>query len=120
FIEQGFDASGYVSGPITDDLGFRVAAKFVDQDGFLKNEATGNDDPHDAQQLVRLTMKWAPVSQFDVTAKIEYGHEKVNGGFNVSAPLDLRVDPADHRYAQNPYSPSGLPEENSITTVNGS
>jgi iron complex outermembrane receptor protein len=120
FIEQGFDINGYVAGPITDDLGFRVAAKFVDEDGFIKNDATGNDDPHDSQQLVRATLKWAPTAQFDVTGKIEYGHEKVTGGFNVSAPLDVRVDPPDHRYAQNPYSPSGLPEENAITSVNGS
>ena len=119
FIEAGPELSGFVAGPLSDTLGFRVAAKFVDQDGFLKNRATGNEDPHTLQGLGRVTLKWEPTSNFDVTGKFELSDERVEGGINVSVPLTRYVEPPHSRYAQKPYI-NGLPEENEVSSLDGS
>ncbi len=119
FDMSGPQVYGYVSGPIADDLGARLAVKFVDQDGYIKNLATGKDDPHTKMGLGRLTLKWEPTEDFDVTGKLEIGDERITGGDNVSVPLTTYVEPPSTRYAVNPYI-NGLPEENEVGSTNGS
>jgi iron complex outermembrane receptor protein len=118
FIESGPELDGWVSGPISDDLGARLAVKFVDQDGFIKNLATGKDDPQTKEALARLTLKYAPVSNFDVTGKVEYSNEQIDGGINVSGPLNELVNPPDTRYLTS--GPFGEKEGNSVVSTNAS
>lgn len=120
FIEQGPEVSGYVAGPVTDDLGMRIAVKYLDQDGFIKNLATGKEDPQTTQILGRLTLRYEPTSNFDVTGKLEYGNEQVAGGINVSGPLNELVSPPDTRYVAEPVGPFGEKEENDVISTNGS
>jgi iron complex outermembrane receptor protein len=121
FIEQGTDSWGYVSGPITDDLGFRVAVKYQDQDGFLKNIATGKNDPQTDEYMGRLTLKWTPTEQLDVTAKLEYGNNQQTGGINVSGPLNQAVPTPDTRYVpSNAVGPYGEKEQNGVISTNSS
>ena len=116
FTETGTDSWGYVSGPITDDLGFRVAAKFRDQDGYLNDLATGKDDPHTEEYMGRLTLKWAPTENFNVTAKVEHANEQLTGGINVSGPLNALVDPPSNRYVQEPVI-YGQREQNGVIST---
>lgn len=120
FIEQGTDSWGYVSGPISDDLGFRIAVKYLDQDGFLKNEATGKNDPQTDEYMGRLTLKWTPTAQFDVTGKLEYGNNQQTGGINVSGPLGAAVSTPDTRYVPSPVGPYGEKEQNGVISTNSS
>lgn len=120
WTRRGYDISGYVSGPLSDTLGGRLAVKFVDQDGWLKNRATGNRDPELKQQLVRGTLVWRPTSDFDVTGKYEYGHHHYFGGVTLSGYLDRPTDFGDERYVSEPYGPSPQPEESGITSNNAS
>jgi iron complex outermembrane receptor protein len=119
FDMSGPQVYGYVAGPIADDLGARLAVKFVDQNGFIKNVATGKEDPHTKMGLGRLTLKWEPTADFDMTGKLEIGDERITGGINVSVPLNQLVNPPSTRYAVNPYI-DGLPEENEVGSTNGS
>ncbi len=119
FALQGEDVFGYVSGPITDTLSARLALKFLDEDGFLKNLATGKMDPQTRQILGRLSLKWVPTGNFDVTGKLELGDESIHGGINVSVPLNEYVNPPDQRYAQDPYI-DGQPEQNGVSDTNAS
>jgi iron complex outermembrane receptor protein len=116
-IQTGVTAFGYVSGPINDVWSFRLAAKFEDQNGFIKNLATGNEDPHTAEQLGRLTVRFRPNDSFDATAMVEYTNMKVTGGINVAGPVDMVTNPVDYRYVVNPYI-DGQSEENGVTSLN--
>lgn len=98
FDFKGTDFSGYLAGPITDTLGARLAMKVVNQDGYIHNLATDHDDPEIKQQLLRLTLKWEPSSNFDYTAKVEYANRDVIGGITVSSPLTSEQDPHRTRY----------------------
>jgi len=118
FLESGPELDGFVAGPVTDDLGFRLAVKFVDQDGYIKNLGTDKKDPQTKEGLARFTFKYAPVSNFDVTGKVEYSNETLNGGINVSGPLNALVDPPDTRYLI--AGPFGEKEENTVVSTNAS
>jgi iron complex outermembrane receptor protein len=100
FDHKGIDIAGHLSGPITDTLGARFAYKFVNQDGYIYNTATDHDDPEIKSQLLRLTLKWEPSSNFDYTAKVEYGNREVIGGITVSSPLTSDQDPQTTRYLE--------------------
>jgi len=100
FDFKGVDFSGYLAGPITDTLGARFAMKVVNQDGYIRNLATDHDDPETKQQLLRLTLKWEPSSNFDYTTKIEYANRDIIGGITVSSPLTSSQDPHRTRYLE--------------------
>lgn len=85
---------GYVSGPLSDSLLFRVAGKFSDINGWLKNVAPGGDNPIYPFPIPcpstglapayesysgRLTLKWEPSDDFDATFKFSANHLKGNG-----------------------------------------
>ena len=120
FIQKGPELNGYIAGPISDTLGPRLAVKYANHDGFLKNAGTGRDDPHTEQELVRLTLAYNPVPALDITGKFEYGNFAQEGGTNKSGYLDRRSSFSDRRYAAVPYGASPYPEYNGITTTAGS
>lgn len=120
FLEKGPEVDGYVTGPITSTLSGRLAVKLIDQDGFLRNEATSTDDPHIDQDLIRGSLTWTPSADFDATGKLEYVYFKENGGINIDGPLTSAPPDNDTRYVQEPYGPSGLPEVNGVSSTNAS
>ena len=99
FDLKGPEVTGYVSGPISDQLGARLAVKFVDQDGYIKNLANGNDEPSNRSALARLTLRYAPTDTFDYTLKVEYADKRVRGGLNVSNALTGGQKPNDFRFS---------------------
>lgn len=108
FDLDGPEVSGHVSGPISDQLGARLAVKLVDQDGYIKNRANGRDEPGNRSALARLTLRYAPTETFDYTLKVEYADKEVKGGLNVSSPLTTGQQPNDFRFStQNPIGPEG-------------
>lgn len=107
FDLEGPEVSGFVSGPINDQFGARLAVKFVDQDGYIKNLANGRDEPSNRSALARLTLRYAPTEDFDYSLKVEYADKEVKGGLNVSSPLTAKR-PNDERFStQNPIGPEG-------------
>lgn len=84
----------FVSGPITDTLGARIAGKFSDLNGWIRNVAPGGPNPiypfdipgpstGDAPAYEsfsgRLTLKWEPSDAFDATFKFSGNYLKGNG-----------------------------------------
>jgi iron complex outermembrane receptor protein len=110
---------GYVSGPVTDTFGLRLAFRYSDQtQGYLQNTATQqtyvttdsangfkvNTSPtsvpsdylgQDKNLLLRLTGKWAPTSRLTVTGKLTYNQLRSNNN------SDNLV---------NVYCPNGIPQ----------
>lgn len=118
FDRDGWEGSAFVSGPISDTLGARLAVKVVDQDGFLKNLATGRDDPQLQQTLARLTVAWRPNADFDLTAKAEYGKHDLDGGVTHSGSLTGPTRFTDTHYVSDPYGPAPLSDGSGITSWN--
>jgi len=101
FNMRGIEASGHVSGPISDTLSARLAVKFVDKQGYVDNLYSRRAEPKTMQQLARLTVKYAPSDTFDFVGKVDYGNSVVRGGITVSGPLDKPQDARDTRYIQD-------------------
>lgn len=108
FDLKGYEATGWVSGPVNDKLSARLAVRLLDQDGYIKNRANGEDEPQNKMQLARLTLRYTPNDSLDYTLKTEYANREVRGGMNVSSSLTTPQDPQDYRYStQNPLGHEG-------------
>lgn len=94
-------AEGYVSLPITDSLGFRLAGQYSDMQGYLIDETPRNSiyfndsrNPEATNYGVRATLKFDPGTNFDARFKFNYGRVDSNGpqaaGAFVSCPLGQR------------------------------
>jgi outer membrane receptor protein involved in Fe transport len=109
---------GFVSGPVTDTFGLRMAFRYSDQtQGYLKNTATvqnyntfdsatglGHSNPtatpsdylgENKNLLLRLTGKWTPTSRLTVTGKITYNQLRANNNSDNSVAV---------------YCPLGIPQ----------
>ncbi|MCR5881146.1 TonB-dependent receptor [Phenylobacterium sp. J367] len=88
FDEKGPGAWGYVSGPITDSLGIRLAAKLLDKDGYVENLGqNGRDEVTNKQALVRGILRYEPNDVFDYTGKVEYSQAIQLGNATVAGPV---------------------------------
>ncbi len=87
FVGDEAVAQGYVSGPITDTIGFRVAAYASHLDGWATNilppgnpqASSRNDTPHDREAAARLTLKFNPSDQFNARFKFNFGDLHTDG-----------------------------------------
>ncbi|RYY27643.1 MAG: TonB-dependent receptor [Sphingomonadales bacterium] len=118
FDRKGYEFTGFVSGPLSDTLSARVSGKFVRQQGWLKNLATGRSDPELDQELLRGTLRWEPSVGTDITLKAEYGRHRLMGGITHSGSLTEKTDFTDTRYVANPYGPAPIPEQSGIKSTN--
>ncbi len=70
------DTQGYVSGPITDTLRFRLAGTTEQGGGFQRNRATGQE-LGDADKLFgRGLLAWSPSADVDVTLNFHGGRDR--------------------------------------------
>ncbi|MBN9568226.1 MAG: TonB-dependent receptor [Alphaproteobacteria bacterium] len=116
FSRSGFDAHGYISGPLTDGLSARFALKLTHLDGYIKNPLTGRNDVSPHNNVGRLTLKYEPVSNLDVTLKYEFGDYKTWGfpQVHVAAVGPTHIQAV--RYAEEPF---GMREVDKQTSHNG-
>lgn len=92
---------GYISGPLSDTLGARLAFRASDSQGSWHNLSTSLPDKHFGaadEQSARLTLEWKPSSQFEANLKLQYGRLKDQGIavfsqlFNCKGPSVTNVD----------------------------
>ena len=76
FEERGYTVEAYVSGPVTDELGFRLAAQFNDINRQFFNTAPVDDPKYGQENInVRGTLQWDPGDNFSANLKLNYvGH----------------------------------------------
>ena len=82
FEENGTTISGFASGPITDTLGFRVAASYNDIDQFQEISAGSfaeNTFRGQENFVSRLTLDWAPAERFNANLKVNYVRHENDG-----------------------------------------
>lgn len=82
FEEKGYLVSGYLSGPLTDTLGIRLAAQFNDIDEFQLAQA-GSPAVNQKRGLTdfigRLTLDWQPSDMFRANLKVQYTRHENDG-----------------------------------------
>ncbi len=86
FEEQGYTVGGYISGPISDTLGIRVAAQYNDIDDFIDLQPgtpAANGDTRSAKNFVgRVTLDWEPTDNFDANLKLQYVRNENDGAIS--------------------------------------
>ena len=78
FEEKGYAVEGYVSGPISDTLGYRIAARYNKIDELYFNAAPNVANTYRGEQNINLrgTLEWEPSDDFKFNIKANYvGHE---------------------------------------------
>ena len=86
--------SGFLSGPVSDTLRVRLAGQWRDLDkGWVRNVATGTNDPRQEAWGARLSVEWTPSDDVEVYAKYEqartrqFGRESQLFACNRTSPI---------------------------------
>ena len=75
---DGYLVEGVMSGPLSDELGARVAVRYKEDGGYLKNTRFNRDEPFTDNLALRGVMTWEPNDAMNVVAKLEY--TEMDGG----------------------------------------
>lgn len=87
FEEKGKVGSAFVSGPLTDTLGVRVAAQYTDIDRYQRLQANNPSvvNPRTLKDFVgRLTLNWEPRDVFTANFKFQYVRNENDGAISQS------------------------------------
>ena len=82
FEEKGKVVNGYVSGPLTDTLGIRVAAQYTDIERYQRLQANtpAVNNPRGLKDFVgRVTLAWEPDEFFKANFKFQYTRNENDG-----------------------------------------
>lgn len=123
----GFSADGGFDIPVSENLNVRLAGRYSDKDGWVKNLLTGEDVPADEELGLRATAVYTPNDKLTATLLHQYtdsersgnGFQFVdNGNFIPQVALDVLGEAQldDTKTAFCPECPGG--ESNHQTTVN--
>ncbi len=88
FEERGYLLNGYISGPLSDTLGIRLAAQWNDIERVVElqpNFISANGRYRGQSSLLtRLTLDWEPTSIFDANLKVQYMRNEGDGALQHS------------------------------------
>jgi outer membrane receptor protein involved in Fe transport len=73
---------GIVSGPLTDGLSGRLAAKYQDQEGYMDNLVRNTEEPEVENKSIRGSLLWDASDDVQVYAKIDYSDQDTTGNNN--------------------------------------
>jgi iron complex outermembrane receptor protein len=79
FTDHGTDTEGAFSGPIADNLKFRIAGRYDESDGWIHNATLGREEPQDKDWNLRGILTWNVTNDLDVSLKAEAGQFDVLG-----------------------------------------
>jgi iron complex outermembrane receptor protein len=98
--EEGTTFGGYVSGPISDTLGVRIAAEVQDTDNYVEI-AAGNPTARPERGLEnlisRVTLNWEPNDDVVANLKLNYNRQRsdtLNGNLDIFCGGDGLPDPS--------------------------
>lgn len=94
FEEDGWSFGGFVSGPLTETLGFRLAAEYQDIDKFVRvadTAPTQNPNRGLTNLISRLTLNWAATDYVNANLKLNYNRQRsdtLNGRADIFCGAD--------------------------------
>lgn len=78
---NSFGLGGFVSGPISSDLSYRLSAEQYTSDGFIRNDfLRRNDTDNVDERTLRGKLRWQPDA--DTTIDVMLSHINVDNGFD--------------------------------------
>jgi iron complex outermembrane recepter protein len=86
FEEQGYLVNGFVSGPITDTLGIRLAAQYTDATKYIRLQPgtpAVNQNRGLRDFVGRLTLDWQPQERFRANFKLQYTKNENDGAIGI-------------------------------------
>lgn len=88
FEEEGWTVGGYISGPISDTFGIRLAAQYNDIEEYVPLQ-DGTPSVHFPARgtknfVGRLTLDWEPTDNFDANFKVQYVRNENDGAIGHS------------------------------------
>ncbi|MEP3224451.1 MAG: TonB-dependent receptor [Parasphingorhabdus sp.] len=100
FEEEGYTVGGYISGPLSDTLGIRVAAEYQDIEKYSQlqpNVPALDRDKGLTNFIGRVTLAWEPTDNFNANLKLNYNRqrsESLNAFTDVFCGGDGIADPS--------------------------
>ncbi len=79
FIDNEIEISGAVSGPISDKFRVRVAARYRDLGGYIKNVVLDKDQPSREEIATRVTAVWDIADNLEAIIRFQYGEMDIYG-----------------------------------------
>lgn len=89
--EPAFDTvrgTAFVSVPIGDTLGFRLAGRYEETSGYIRNLQRNTDEPATEVAFLRGSLAWEPSDTFQATARFSYTERDVEGSNYVIRVFD--------------------------------
>ena len=77
-----------VSGPLSDTLSARLAARVSTFDGYMRNTFSGEKDPREDDRVIRASLRWTPTDRLEINTKFETGSFDVDGRVSQALSLD--------------------------------
>ncbi len=127
FVAREFTTEGVLSGPVTDTLGVRLAVRYRDMEGWLKNTASASANPFyqpatgapasvglltgrssdrlgEKEILGRLTVAYEPSRDFKAVARVAMNHGTDNNAGGTSQNIGPCADGFPRVYGNIDYS----------------
>jgi len=79
---------GVVSGPLTEKLSGRVAAKYRDQQGYFDNIISGDDEPEVESTAIRGSFVYDATDNVELFGKLEYANQDSTGSSIQATGID--------------------------------
>jgi len=76
-----YQATGVISGPLSETLGGRLVGRIDRSDGFLSNSLTGDNELKRDDWAVRGVLTWEPSDDLSITFKAEINRSSLTGGY---------------------------------------
>jgi iron complex outermembrane receptor protein len=87
FEEKGYLIGGFISGPLTDTLGIRIAGQFNDIEEFQilqDNTPAVNQERGLTDLILRGTLDWQPSDRFRANLKLQYTKNENDGAIGTA------------------------------------
>ena len=94
---EEFVVEGGANLPLSDTFALRVAGKYTDSQGFIKDEGVGHKVPATEDSIARISALWAPNDQ--LTAELKYTRSEMDA----NSGLDVQITNCE------PFIPPGVP-----------
>ena len=94
---EEFVVEGGANLPLSDTFALRVAGKYTDSQGFIKDEGVGHKVPATEDSIARISALWAPNDQ--LTAELKYTRSEMDA----NSGLDAQITNCE------PFIPPGVP-----------
>lgn len=92
------EITGYISGPITENLRARLAVRGYEEKGYYKNTFKNVDEAQSEENTARLTLDWTPTDNLSFLFKAEQ-NEFETYGRAIEITQDVALNPGAANYS---------------------